>query len=485
MASPTAPHDRVKPAWLFGYSLPGLPIAAMGLPLAVHLPPYYAEDVGMGWAIVGVVFMLPRFLDIFLDPVMGVLSDKVRTPWGRRKPWMAMSVPILIAAAVLVFMPSIGMSWPVAVFSLILLFVGWTMLTITHLAWGGELTGDYHERSRVTASREAAYIIGMIAVLLLPVLVQRYGAEWGFGNDRAAQVASMGWFVIVTLPIGVAIALLVAPERDVPAPPHLPWRVALAAVWSNTPLRYVLIGDLIAGISTGTVATLFIPMVSAGLGLAAQANLLLLIYFAMGVLFIPPMVWLSRVLGKHQMLVVHCVANAVLIPCIFLLPKGEFWPALALWTLFGMNMSVGPFLFRAIMADVADHDEVETGRARGGVYFALLALTNKAGYTLAIGIAAWTLAYLGFDGRIANPPEVITGMMALYIVPPTLINIGIALVMWRFPLGEARQRELRSILEARAAAGTAIGARVGHTLETEEDVPSDEPVAPVAVKPAE
>lgn len=478
----TAPKDRVRASWLVAYSLPGLPIAAMGLPLAVHLPPFYAEEVGMGWAIAGAVFLLPRFLDIFLDPVMGVLSDKFRTPWGRRKPWMAMSVPILIAAAVLVFMPSIGTTWPVAVASLILLFIGWTMLTITHLAWGGELTGDYHERSRVTASREAAYIIGMIAVLLLPVLVQHYGAELGVGNDRFAQVSAMGWFVIVTLPIGVAVALLVTPERDVPPLPHIPWRVALAAVWGNRPLRYVLFSDLVAGISTGTVATLFFPMVSAGLGLGPQGNFLLLIYFAMGVLFIPPMVWLSRVLGKHQMLVAHCVANAVLIPCIFLLPKGEFWPALALWTLFGMNMSVGPFLFRAIMADVADHDDVETGQARAGVYFALLALTNKAGYALAIGIAAWTLAYLGFDGRVVNPPEVISGMMALYIVPPTLINIVIAVVMWRFPLGEERQRELRRILEERSAAGTAIGATVGHTMEAEQDVPV---VAAPAAKPAE
>ena len=104
-------------------------------------------------------------------------------------------------------------------------------------------------------------------------------------------------------------------------------------------------------------------------------------------------------MGKHQTLVFHCIANAVLIPCIFLLPKGDFLPAPVLWTLFGMNMSVGPFLFRAIMADVADHDHVETGQARAGVYFALLALTNKLGYSVAIIVTFWTLSLIGFDGR--------------------------------------------------------------------------------------
>lgn len=489
MTAPTAPapHDRVTATSLFGYALPGLPIAAMGLPLAVHLPPYYAQEIGMGYAIAGTVFLLPRFLDIFIDPVMGVLSDRFHTRWGRRKPWIAMSVPILVLAAVLVFMPAVGTTWPVAVLSLILLFVGWTMLTITHLAWGGELTGDYHERSRVTAAREAAYIIGMIAVLVLPVLIQQYGDAMGFGTGRGAQVEAMGWFVILTLPLCVAVAALITPEREVPPPPHIPLKVALAAIATNKPLRYVLFSDLIAGLSTGTVATLFLIMATVGLELGPQANILLLIYFAMGVVLIPPMVWVSRKLGKHQTLAYSSLVNAILIPCILLLPKGEFWPAAVLWTFFGANMAVGPFLFRAIMADVADHDHVETGQARAGVYFALLALTNKAGYSLAIGLTFWTLALIGFQPTAPNTPEAISAMMWLYILPPTIVSALIAVVMWRFPLGEERQRELRAIIEARAAAGTVIGAKVAHTLETEEEEPETvvAPAVPVAAKPAE
>ena len=474
MASVTAPKDRVKASWLFAYALPGLPIAAMGLPLAVHLPNFYAVDVGLGYFVAGAIFAAARFFDVFLDPIMGVVSDRTKTRWGRRRVWMVASVPIMSIAAYLVFVPPQGVTWPFVVSSMVLLYVGWTMLTITHLAWGGELTDDYHERSRVTASREAAYIVGMIAVLLLPLLVKIYG------GDKFAQIASMGWFVIITLPIGVAIASSMLSERQAPPVEHLPWRVALAAIAKNKPLRYVLACDLIAGVSGGIVATLFLPMVSFGLGLQEQAYTLLLIYFLMGVVAIPPMVWLSRRLGKHRMMVLHVLANAILIPCIFLLPQGQFWPAFVLWTLFGLNMSVGPFLFRAIMADVADQDHVDTGQPRAGVYFALLALTNKFGYSCAIVASLWTLAYIGFDGKGANPPDVVFSMMLLYIVPPTIISLLIAAVMWRFPLDEAKQRELRRIIEERSAAGTAIGARVGHTLEDEPDLPAN-----AVTKPAE
>jgi Na+/melibiose symporter-like transporter len=260
----TAPKDKLSARALFAYSLPGLPIAAMGLPLAVHLPPFYAEDIGLGWFAVGLIFGAARFLDVFLDPIVGVWSDRTKSSWGRRRIWMIASVPVMAIASYLVFSPTPGASWQYVVATIVMLFLGWTMLTITHLAWGGELTDDYHERSRVTASREAAYIVGMITVLLLPIIVQWYG------GDKFAQVASMGWYVIITLPIGVAIAVSMLKERDVPPVEHLNWRVALGAVLSNKPLRYLLICDLIAGISGGIVATLFLPMVAHGLGLPKE-----------------------------------------------------------------------------------------------------------------------------------------------------------------------------------------------------------------------
>lgn len=445
MADNGSRNDRVKPLWLLAYSLPGFPLAAMSLPLAVHLPPFYAVDVGLGWMVTGIIFGAIRFLDVFLDPVMGVVSDRTKTPWGRRRVWIVAAVPVMCFASYLVFMPAPGATWPSVVAAIVLLFIGYTMVYIAHLAWGSELSGNYHERSKVTASREAAYLVGMILVLLLPAVIQARG------GDKFAQIASMGWFVIITLPIAVAAAVSFVPEPVRKEHPKLPLRVALQAMINNRPLRYVLVSDLVAGISGGIVATLFLPMVAFGLELPKAANWLLLVYFLMGAIAIPPMVWISKRLGKHQTFVFSCLANAVLIPCIFFLPKGDVMAALTLWVLLGLNMSVGPFLFRAIMADVADHDEVETGQSRAGVYFSLLALTNKLGYSCAIVFSYSLLAYIGFNGKGQNAPETISAMMLLYVVPPTLISLGIAWVMWRFPLDESKQKELRDIIESRAA----------------------------------
>ena len=105
------------------------------------------------------------------------------------------------------------------------------------------------------------------------------------------------------------------------------------------------------------------------------------------------------------------------------------------------------------------------------------------GPSCAIIASLWTLAYVGFDGKGGNAPDTILSMMLIYIVPPTLISIAIAAVMWRFPLDEAKQRELRRILEERSAAGTAIGHRIGHAIEDEPELPAA--AEAVAAKPAE
>jgi Na+/melibiose symporter-like transporter len=172
---------------LFAYALPAAPIAAMGLPLAVHLPPFYAGSLGLSLSVVGGIFLLARFWDVFTDPVLGLLSDRYATRFGRRRHWIVLAVPIMLLSVVMVFMPTAGVTGGYLLFWLFVLYVGWTLLTISHMSWGAELTPDYHERSRVHGAREVALILGMITVLTLPVLI-----EWSGPDDvPAARVAVM------------------------------------------------------------------------------------------------------------------------------------------------------------------------------------------------------------------------------------------------------------------------------------------------------
>lgn len=443
-ASPVAaPLPR---ATLAAFAAPALPIAGLGLPLLVYLPPFYADEMGLGLAVVGTVFMLTRFWDVFTDPVLGVLSDELPTRWGRRRHWIVISVPILLVSVYYVFLPRPPVSAAYLLVWMLVLYVGWTLLTISHLSWGAELTTAYHERSRVQGWREMFLIAGMVATLVLPAVIERAeGAEIG-----SHRVAAMGCFILLLLPITVGWAVLKVPEPSAPVFLAVRWSRVLGILAANRALRRVLLMDVIAGFGGGVVGVLFIFLVTDRFRLADSTSLLLLVYFVTGCLAVPFMVRVSYRFGKHRTLALSSLFNAVALPIIFVIPAGNFAPAMAAFVLFGVNMGVGPFLFRSMMADVADHDHAESGVQRTGLYFSLLTMTNKVGHALSIGVVYPILGWLGYEAGAENTSASVEALTRIYVWLPAACSVAVAALLWNYPLDERRQEELRRRIEALA-----------------------------------
>ena len=102
----TAKSRQVSPFQIFSYVLPSLPLAALGLPIVVHLPQFYAShEIGLSLAVTGLIFSLCRIADVFVDPMMGYFSDRLQTRWGRRRPLVVLGTPILILGIWMVFVP--------------------------------------------------------------------------------------------------------------------------------------------------------------------------------------------------------------------------------------------------------------------------------------------------------------------------------------------------------------------------------------------
>lgn len=428
---------------LIAFASPAAPISALGLPLIVYLPPFYADDMGIGLSLVGTVFMITRFWDVVTDPLLGVLSDRYRSRFGRRRPWIVASVPIVLLAVWQVFMPHPPVSWLYLLGWMIFLYVGWTLLTISHMSWGAELTPDYDERSRVQAAREIALLLGVVLVLALPAVLEQVDPT----STQADRMAAMGWFIILCLPVAVAFAVTKVEERDAPPTPSLGWKRAAELVAGNHALRIVLIMDALSGIAGGIISALFLFLADDYLGLANQASFLLLIYFISGVICIAPMVRLSYWLGKHRTLACSSIFTVMTMPAIFLIPQGQILPAIGFCALVGINLGVGPFLFRSIMADVADQDRVESGAQRTGLYYSLLTMTNKVGYAVSIGIVYPILEWIGYTPGTENTPEAIHGLASMFVWPPLVLFAIVAWLMWNFPIDRERQEELRRQIE--------------------------------------
>lgn len=443
-------ENRVSKLQIGAFSLPSIPISALGLPLVVYLPAFYSQDVGLSLTLVGMIFMLVRLGDVLVDPLVGVFTDKFPARWGRRRHWLVISVPLLMISCYLLFMPLPGVG---AIYLTIILFIvycGYSLSSITHMSWGAELSADYNERSTIQGAREFALIFGMFTVLTLPAIIEN--AAGGHG-DGFLKMAAMGWFIIILLPVTIGIAVWMVGERAHVRPQHhIPFAEAWAIIIHNRILQRMLVADLLVAIAPSITGALYIFFTAHVFGLAHSASLLLLIYFVAGFVGVPFWIKVAHRFGKHRALSIAMIYGAIVLPLVLLFPRGEFWWLFTGFTLYGLAYGAGSFLLRSVMADVTDYDNLQTGQQRTGLYFSLLSLTGKIGSALAVGITYPILDLIGFDAKGVNTPETLNQLAALYVVMPSIFMLAAAFVMWKFPLDRAAQEDIRRQLAERDGA---------------------------------
>jgi Na+/melibiose symporter-like transporter len=437
---------RVTRLQIGAFGLPSIPISALGLPIVVYLPPFYSHDMGLSLSVVGTVFMLARFWDVFTDPVLGMVSDRFPSRWGRRRHWIVLSAPILIGSAYMLFMPSPPVTWMYLAGWMFILYIGWTLITISHMSWGAELSEDYDERSTIQGMREFLLIFGMFTVLALPAIIEQVSDAAAAGP---AKIAAMGWFIIILLPITIGLAVWLTPEFPSKAHQQIPWKRAWAIIAKNRLLQRVLAADLLVNIAPAITGSLYIFFASYVMELPKSASLLLLVYFIAGFVGIPGWIRLSHMAGKHKTLAIAMVYGAVTLPLVVFFPRGEFWWLFIGNSLYGVAYGAGSFLLRSIMADVIDTDYLETGQRRTGLYYSLLSMTAKVGAALAVGITYPLLDLIEFTPGGENTPETLNLFMAMYVTLPAIVMLAAAIVMWRFPLDRKAQLDLRRKIEER------------------------------------
>lgn len=448
---------------LLAYASPSIAIAALGLPLAVHLPAFYAGSMGLGLVAVGAAFALARSWDVIIDPLLGYVSDKFQSRWGRRRQWIVLSIPILMLSSYFVFIPERGLptlNWMLSLVGmtplvsvsenyliggLFMLYLGYTMLLLAHMSWGAELSSDYNQRSRIQGWREGLSVLGVPLVLLLPVVFQAIGGV----DAEHESVAIIGWFVIIVTPLTAIFAVMMVGETKAKPEPKVSLKEAIGPLMSNGGLQRLVIADLASGFSGSALGAMFIYEATYVWQVGAYTNQLLLLYFFAGVGFVPIALKLSYRFGKHHTMVGASLFNVLFVPALFLIPPGNIWVASIILIFLGVNVGIPSVLYRSMMADVGDYDEVKTGQRRTGLFYALLTLTAKIGGAMAIGVVYWILDGIGFKAAGGNTPEVLSRMGMIFVAVPFLCNAFVTAIMWKFPIGLKEQQELRRVLDER------------------------------------
>jgi glycoside/pentoside/hexuronide:cation symporter, GPH family len=422
--------ERLSFGRLMMFAAPAIPGAAISFPIGAYLPPYYAQISGLNLTTIGLLFMAARIFDLAIDPVMGALSDATRSRWGRRKPWLAASIPVLLFGCWLMFFPAPGSGFVAFGLALFIAYLGYTMLTITHYSWAADLATAYHERSRLQGAIVIASIFGLLSAMLLPALVEGQAQ-----NPVAARIESLGYYaLIITIPC-IVVALMFVPRGDTPITQDIRPLEAARRLMRRPEFNRLLLADFIQGIAGGLLVSGFVFTAQVHLGLGARAALLLLLFMASGMVCVPLWLVFARRMRKHHAIALSSAVTIPFIVGLVLMPPGKLLLTAALMMGFGSTMGVWIFLTRSM---VADQDELEfqrSGQHQTGTAFALVTLSTKLGGAVAVGLGFWLFSLIGFDPASMATADTSLGLQLALITfgAPVLGHIAIIILMLMHP----------------------------------------------------
>ncbi len=471
----------LKRPTIFAHGCVGLPMAVYGYPLAIWIPAHYSGSLGLDLATVGTILMLARLTDVITDPMIGELSDRVRTPIGRRRPWLLFGVPLMMLGVYRLFAPQGDVDLIYFLLWLTVFFLGSTMIILPHRAWGAELSPDYHQRSRVTAAREVFYLVGLMVAAAVPMVVEImadegvgvsavFGKLWSDATsaftgeimnktpvDRATLtgpvLTALAWAIVFVLPITAAVVLLFVKEPPPAARERVPLKEGLRYLMRNGPMLRVLLIVLLVhfGEAFRNAVSLFFIRDIIGVPTIGAAYFF---YFIAGLGAIPFWLALGRRVGKHRAFMGTLVTVAAVSAANLVLDHGDYLAFFLLFIVKGFCFGGLHFLPIAMLADVVDVDSARSGGRRAGAYFAIFGFSEKIAIAFGTGVSLNIVGLLGFDpsGGVAASSDLgVLSLRLVYCLGP-IVFYGLALkLIWNYPLTPERHARLQARLERRQA----------------------------------
>jgi GPH family glycoside/pentoside/hexuronide:cation symporter len=385
---------RLSRTTLLRYAAPGLGFGFMTMLVNTYFMKYATDVLAIPAALMGGILLASRAWDAVADPVAGYLSDRTRTRFGRRKPWLLLGALPLALAFTLAWSPPRSLSpaalslWMGA--AMWLYFTSLTLCRMPHEALGAELSRDYHERNRVFGAKRALFGIGALLV---------FGALSGL--SRADDPRSLALGLAGAAGLGT-VALLLVTGLGVEEPPAHQGRgaahpfAAVRDVLANPHARRLLLVSFLQQLATGTVTTAAAYHTQYVLGDPGAFPLLLGCFFVASLVTIPLWLRLGQRFEKKPMLVAAMAAVGVILGGMGFVGAGDHWLLFSLAAAGGAVSGALDVILPSLQADVVDFDELRTGERKEGVYFAAWHLAEKAALGVAAALIGVALAASGF-----------------------------------------------------------------------------------------
>ena len=427
------------------YGAGDLGSAITAILLVSYLSYFLTNVVGMAAGLAGNVRLIAGIWDAINDPIVGVLSDRTKTRWGRRYPWIICgAIPLGFFFFLHWIIPTFSSDPNANQWSLFWYYVGisilfntaYTAVNLPYTALTPEITQDYDERTSLNSFRFGFSIGGSILTLLLAIVIFSV-----FKNQPSQQFLILGaicslaailppfWCVWGTRK---RVAAVGKKSRIVDTSESLPFFEQLRIVFTNRPFLFVCGIYLFSWLAVQQTATIIPYFVANWMGLPENVSAIVQLA-VQGTALIMLFVWtaVSKRVGKKAVYFMGMIVWIIAQAGLFFLQPGQVGLMYVLAIMAGVGVSTAYLIPWSMIPDVIELDELNTGQRREGIFYGFMVLLQKIGLSIGIFIVGHALEWAGFisgqNVTIQPPSALLAIRLAIGPLPTIILIFGLVL----------------------------------------------------------
>jgi GPH family glycoside/pentoside/hexuronide:cation symporter len=416
---------------------------------------FYTDTFGISAAAAGTIMFIARLWDMASDPLMGVISDRTRTRWGKFRPYILWTaVPYGVLAVLAFSTPDLGQTGKViyAAVTYLLLMTAYTAINLPYSSLGAVMTADSYERTSLNTYR---FVCAFIGQLIVSGLALTLAGTFGQGDNARGYRLTVTLFALIAVVLFL-VTFLTTRERIQPPPTQQDsleqdFRILLA----NRP--WVILATV------GVVSFVMFALQNLSLayyfkyyiGRQESVQLFNVIGSIALIVALPLSKPLAQRFGKKNVFIASSLLSGTFFALIYLPGAENIAWIYALNILGKMAYAPAVPLLWTMIADAADYAEWTTGRRATGLFFSAATFAQKGGWGIGGALAGWLLAAYGYVEQAAEQTALaLTGIKLLVSVFPGLLYMSCALALVFYGLDDATCETMKRELEERRGEAT-------------------------------
>ncbi|MDD4991302.1 MAG: MFS transporter [Paludibacter sp.] len=412
---------------------------------------FYTDVYGISAAAAGTIMLVARFWDMAIDPIIGVVSDRTNTRWGKFRPYILFgAIPYAILAILTFTTPNLGEVGKIiyAGATYVLLMTAYAFINLPYSALGAVMTDDTYERAGLNTYRFIAGFSGQFIVTGLALTLANF-----FGHGNKAQGFQYTVFLFAALSL-VFFFITFQSTKERVQPPKAQKNSLKEDVGNLFKNQAWVILALV-----GIISFIMFAMQNAAiayyfkyyLGKEDNVQLFNVIGTVALIVALPLSKPLAKRFGNKNVFIGSSLISGLFFILIYMARVQDIYTIYAFNIIAKMAYAPAVPLLWTMIADSADYGEWKTGRRSTGLYFSAAVFAQKAGWGIGAAIAGWILTLSQFVPNVAQTDTAITGIKLLVSVIPGILYMSCAIFMIFYKIDSKTTDLMKKDLDAKRA----------------------------------